>query len=65
MTNIETTRRLVSELSNEFETKMEILTIECEDQEAFEILEEATQNVLSILNSLKSDLAYINLNKED
>ena len=58
MTNIETTRRLVSELSNEFETKMEILTIECEDQEAFEILEEATQNVLSILNSLKSDLAY-------
>lgn len=58
MTNITTTRRLVSELSNEFETKMEILTIECEDQEAFEILEEATQNVLSILNSLKSDLAY-------
>ena len=56
MTNITTTRRL--ELSNEFETKMEILTIECEDQEAFEILEEATQNVLSILNSLKSDLAY-------
>ena len=58
MTNIETTRRLVSELSNEFETKMEILTIECADQEAFEALEEATQNVLSILNSLKSDLVY-------
>ena len=58
MTNITTTRRLVSELSNEFETKMEILTIECEDQEAFEALEEATQNVLSILNSLKSDLVY-------
>ena len=35
MTNITTTRRLVSELSNEFETKMEILTSECEDQEAF------------------------------
>ena len=65
MTNLATTRRLVSELSNEIETKMEILTIECADQEAFETLEEATQNVLSILNSLKSDLAYINLNKED
>ena len=65
MNSIATTRRLVSELSNEIETKMEILTFECEDQEVFETLEEATQNVLSILNSLKSDLAYINLNKED
>lgn len=65
MNSIATTRRLVSELSNEIETKMEILTIECVDQEAFESLEEATQNVLSILNSLKSDLTYINLNKED
>ena len=64
MNDIETTRRMVSGLMHELESKLEILTVDSENQKAFELLEEANQNVVSIFNCLISDLTHIQLNQE-
>ena len=60
MTNQEAVREIQS-LKNKFETQIENLCLEVYDVDACELIEEAHQNINSILNSLKEDVNYLEL----
>jgi hypothetical protein len=71
MNNAIETRKAVSALTREIEAKLEELLFEADccdiDEEGCnvtvcDLLEEATQNVVSILNCLQTDLTLVELN---
>ena len=62
MNNINETIREIRGLCRELEEKLEGIALEAESADACELIGEADQNVISILNSLQSDLTSLNIN---
>ncbi len=65
MNNVRETRKEIRQLTRELEAKLETLSIESDNDEVCELLDEANQNVTSILGQLQSELTYLTLNTED
>ncbi len=65
MNNVRETRKEIRQLTRELEAKLETLSIESDNDEVCELLDEANQNVISILGQLQSELTYLTLNTED
>ncbi len=65
MNNVRETRKEIRQLTRELEAKLETLSIESDNDEVCELLDEANQNVTSILGQLQSELTYLTLNAED
>ena len=53
----------VKSMYKKFERDIENLCLEVDDVDACELIEEAHQNIDSILKSLKSDLKHLELDK--
>lgn len=63
MNDINETIREIRGLCRELEAKLEGIALAAESDDACELIEEADQNVISILNSLQVDLSAIHINR--
>ena len=61
MNDIDTATRKIRRLCFEVQERMDDITAESEDVEVCETIEEASQNIVSILNGLQSELTLINI----
>ena len=61
MKNIDETIRGIRTLGYQVEAMLEAIAIESEDADVSEAIEEANQNLVSILNGLQSELALMKL----
>ncbi len=65
MNNVRETRKEIRQLTRELEAKLETLSIESDNHDVCELLDEANHNVTCILGQLQTELTYLTLNAED